>query len=288
MNLPFEDLSNYIRNLDEEMIREIIMEGTNNQTLNFLIINLIARLEHDNITFSYEVMSRKELSQFNRKMSMLSVVYRDYSSFNSHMIRFRNHRAALIYKLSSSANELDRNSSRITVLKLFGYIVVVISSLNLGIYLGRALMISFLKIAPFLTLSVQKLLIAASCPGPMFFAVSYADYLRSRYILNCITDMIEEDKRLFAQISNSNLERNVIQFFSAELFSQTTHEEVIKNVKELASNENLTIKEKIFATVVISNMKYDPLCLKDIRFLYKTYLFSRTEAAAIWFNSFSW
>ncbi|GBN79440.1 hypothetical protein AVEN_138681-1 [Araneus ventricosus] len=277
-----EEFYSYIQNLDQAHITGIASEGTNYRYLDSLIIHLIRRLDHVYITLSHQVMNREELDMLNSRLSRLSTTNDEYLSFYSQLICFRNHRITLINKLMSTACELDINSFRSSIFRLFGFFVGVISSLNLGIHLGENLIGRSLKILPFLRLPVRCLFVAPSYFGYMCLITSLAEYLCSKYVVRCIINMIEEDKKLFGQVSNSLLKKDALQDIFTELFSQTIDNEIIMNVNEKLTD--LTSNEKIFAAILVSNMRRDSLCIRDVRFLYKAYKFSRTEAAENWFN----
>ncbi|GBM59730.1 hypothetical protein AVEN_40652-1 [Araneus ventricosus] len=324
MDSPLEEFNSYIRNIGEATIEGIANEGINYQGLGPVVIDLMQRVERVHITLSNEetfheeldniliselfglnpkhfsisqVMSFLNLSKggitkegisfFKRKLSKLSkmnIVYEDNPHISSQLEHFLSHRLKLINNLLAYGNELDRNYFLTTIVRLFGYGMGIICSLNFHAYLGGIQFSS--KLSPFLGHSFRCLLVAAAYFRPICLLTSCAEFFRSIYIVNCSINLIEEDRRNFGPLEKCFSEKRAMQAIVTELFLQEIDEQVIKNAEETLMH--LTSAQKIFAAVLVASMQKYPLCIQDGRFLHITYQFSQTEEAKEWYRRMSY
>ncbi|GBM59741.1 hypothetical protein AVEN_40660-1 [Araneus ventricosus] len=271
-----EDLYRFLRNFDNEIIRRIAIKGAKYKDIEPVIIDLVQSIERAHITLSNEAMNQEELAMFNSKLFKLCSTYRENNNFSSQTTRFLNHRIRLKKSLLSNANELDRISFIIATARLFG------CSLNLGMHLGGNVMEYLSKISPFLEYPFRCLLVTAAYFGPMCLITSFTKYIHSKYIVHRSINIVEEGKKLSNRLGISLLEKDNMQAIVTELFLETINEEFITSVE--SRSKYMVDHEKVFAAVLVSNMKKNPLCIKDGKFLCKTYLFSRTNAAKVWYN----
>ncbi|XP_055934856.1 uncharacterized protein LOC129964170 isoform X1 [Argiope bruennichi] len=296
-----EELYNFLFVYDEEVIARLIAESVNHPKLQDVITDIILKVERVHCCYFIEEMDREESTEFNINLSLLANSYQENDIFPSQLSCFLNSRRALIESLLSAAYELEKNSFTVAVMRLVGLTVGVIRFLS-KVSLDR--LESYLKISPILGHSiryllnaashfgpdlkvpVQYLLIVASYFGPICVMTSFVEYLRSKYILCCIINTVEEYKKTLEPISNYVSEKDAMQSIVTKIFSQEIDEDVITKIEE--TMEYLEYDRKIFTAILISKVKQNPSSVKDGNFLCKAYRFSRTEEAYEWYNRMSW
>ncbi|CAL1262997.1 unnamed protein product [Larinioides sclopetarius] len=318
MDSPHEEFYSYIMNIDKATINGIANEGINYPGLGPTVIDLMQRVERVHITLSNEETYQEELSNnliselfglnpniisfphvtsfinlfkkkitkkgisfFKRKISKMPIVNEENPHISSQLEHFSIHRSKLATNLKLYGNELDRNYLITKIVRLFGYAMGIICSLNFDAYLG-GIPIQSSKLLAFLMHSIRCVFVSAAYFGPICFLFCFVEFQRAKYILNNCIKLMEEDKENFLPIKKFVSETYAMQAIVTELFLQKIDKKIVKKAEETLIH--LTSAEKIFATVLVSSMKKYPLCIQDGMFLHMAYQFSRTAEAKEWFR----
>ncbi|GIY09872.1 hypothetical protein CDAR_412601 [Caerostris darwini] len=281
--MPIEEYYNYINQFDDGTILNIATEGPYYPNLRTIVINLVRIMGTVHYTLTTRI-SQEEMDRFNRVLPRLDSAHQDYPDFRQQITDWRRCRRKLITTAESSAAELDVNFCIITITRLIGSCFELLNSLDSDTNQGIRFIATEFASNLSLTFAVITETMFQLVPhiGCVSLICSFAEMLRSKTIINRIIKTMKEDREKFEFLNKWFTDTKVLDDYVTRLFPHRIDLNILMGIEETLTN--LSNDQKIFAAVLLSNIKNNTRLFKDARFLSKNFHFCRCSAAKEWYK----
>ncbi|GIY98371.1 hypothetical protein CEXT_59811 [Caerostris extrusa] len=248
---PIEEYYSYINQFDDGTILNIATEGPYYPNLRTIVINLVRIMGTVHYTLTTRI-SQEEMDRFNRVLPRLDSAHQDYPDFRHQISDWR----GLIGSCFELLNSLD-------------------SDTNQGIRFIATEFASNLSLTfAVITETMFQLVPHIGCVS---LICSFGEMFRSKTIINRVIKTMKEDREKFEFLNKWFTDTKVLDDYVTRLFPHRIDLNILMGIEETLTN--LSNDQKIFATVLLSNIKNNTRLFKDARFLSKNFHFCRCSAA---------